>query len=119
MATNNNFFTIKKNDTLPALQLCIIDRGCLGGKQAFNLEGVSGVTFTMRDSCGNYKIFNHSAQIISYSEGIVQYNWRPEDTSDFGSFSGEFQLLYLDGKKMTIPQKGHLKIDILKDIKTY
>jgi len=54
MPTNKNEFIIKRNDTLPALQICLIDRGCLGGKQSFNLDGVTGATFTMVSSCGDY-----------------------------------------------------------------
>lgn len=119
MPTNKNEFIIKRNDTLPALQICLIDRGCLGGKQSFNLDGVTGATFTMVSSCGDYKIFAKTAQIVSYSGGTIQYNWSAEDTNESGKFLGEFQLLYSDGNKLSIPQNGQIDIEIPKDVNPY
>ena len=112
-------FTIKRNDTLPALQICLIDRGCLGGKESYNLTGVTGVTFTMASECGDYKIFNKTAQIISFSAGTIQYNWSAEDTDEAGRFVGEFQMLYSDGNVLSIPQNGHINILITKDLNPF
>ena len=119
MPLNKNEFIIKRNDTLPALQICLIDRGCLGGKEPFNMDGVTGATFTMANDCGDYKIFAKDAQIVSLSAGTIQYNWEAADTNEAGSFKGEFQLLYSDGNKMSIPQNGQIMIDIPKDVNPY
>lgn len=119
MPMNKNEFVIKRNDTLPSLQLCLSDRNCIGGKQPFSLSGVTGVTFTMTNSCGDYKIFAKDAQIISYSGGSIQYNWDAEDTNEAGKFLGEFQLLYSDGNKLSIPQNGQIEILIPKDVNPY
>lgn len=116
MPLKKNDFIIKKNNTLPSLQLTLIDRGCLGGKEPYNLDGVSGVTFTMTNSCGDYKIFSKPAVILSASGGTIQYNWSPVDTNEHGKFLGEFQLMYSDGNKMSIPQNGFLQIEIPKNI---
>lgn len=119
MSTNQNEFIIKRNDTLPALQICLIDRGCLGSKQPYSLSGVTGVTFTMANECGDYKIFAKTAQIVSYSAGTIQYNWEAADTTDSGTFLGEFQLLYSDGNRLSIPQTGQIMINIPKDVNPY
>jgi len=119
MPLNKNEFIIKRNDTLPALQLCLIDRGCLGGKESYNLDGVTGATFTMASDCGDYKIFGKAAQIVSYSGGTIQYNWDAEDTNEGGKFRGEFQLLYSDGNKLSVPQSGFIDIMIPKDVNPY
>lgn len=119
MPLNKNEFIIKRNDTLPALQLCLIDRGCLGGKEPFSLSGVTGVTFTMANDCGDYKIFAKDAQIVSSSAGTIQYNWEVGDTNEAGRFMGEFQLHYSDGNKMSVPQNGQIIIDIPKDVNPY
>lgn len=119
MPMNKSEFIIKRNDTLPSLQVCLIDKGCLGGKQPFSLDGLTGVTFTMTNDCGEYKIFGKDAQIISYSAGTIQYNWDAEDTNESGKFNGEFQLLYSDGNKLSIPQNGQIKIEIPKDVNPY
>jgi hypothetical protein len=112
-------FIIKRNDTLPALQICLIDRGCLGGKESYSLSGVTGVTFTMVSDCGEYKIFGKDAEVVSYSAGTIQYNWDAEDTNEAGNFQGEFQLLFSDGNKMSVPQTGNIPILINKDINPY
>lgn len=119
MSTNKNEFNIKRNDTLPSLQLCLIDRGCLGGKQPFILSGVSEITFTMVSSCGEYKIMSKPAQILSYSGGTIQYNWESSDTDESGKFLGEFQIKYSDGNKLSIPQNGQIEINILKDVNPF
>lgn len=119
MPLNKNEFIIKRNDTLPALQICLIDRGCLGGKEPFNMDGVTGATFTMASDCGEYKIFAKTAQIISLSAGTIQYNWDAEDTNEGGDFKGEFQLHYSDGNKLSIPQSGYIDIMIPKDVNPY
>lgn len=114
-----NAFTIKRNDTLPALQICLIDRGCLGGKESYSLSGVTGVTFTMVSDCSEYKIFAKTASIISSSAGTIQYDWEVGDTNEAGDFKGEFQLLYSDGNKMSVPQNGQISIHIPKDLNPY
>lgn len=119
MPLNKNEFIIKRNDTLPALQICLIDKSCLGGKESYNLSGVTGVTFTMTNNCGEYKIFGKTAQVVSYSAGTIQYNWDVNDTNEGGDFKGEFQLLYSDGNKLSIPQNGYIDIMIPKDVNPY
>lgn len=117
--TLKNKFFIKRNDTLPSLEIVIIDRACLGNKVPFNLSGVTACTFTMSTDCGDTKIMAKTAQIISYSGGSIAYNWDAEDTNEEGIFYGEFQLLFSDGKRMSIPQIGPITIEIGKDVNPY
>lgn len=109
-------FTIKRNDTLPSLRLNIYDKGCLGRVESFDLTGATGVTFTMVDSEGSYKVAKKDAVIVSSSGGTIQYNWAAEDTDESGIFKGEFQINYSSGGRLTIPQQGYLTIEIFKDI---
>ena len=119
MALNSNEFHLKRNDTLPVLKLQLIDRSCLGSRVPFDLTDVTGATFTMKNECGDMKIMAKDAQILSYSGGVIEYNWEDGDTSDGGIFYGEFQLLYSNGKKLSIPQIGAIKIDIENDVNPY
>jgi len=119
MAVNKNEFHLKRNDTLPVLKLQLIDRSCLGSRVPFDLTGVSSATFTMKNSCGDIKIMAKNAQIISYSGGVIQYNWEAEDTSDSGLFNAEFQLIYANGNRLSIPQIGAIKIEIENDVNPY
>lgn len=116
MPLSKRDFTIKRNDTLPSLRLSIFDRGSLGRVEPFNLTGATGVTFTMIDSEGNYKVAKKDAVISCSSGGTIQYNWAAEDTDESGIFKGEFQLNYSDGGRLTIPQQGFITIEVFKDI---
>ena len=80
------------------------------------MTGATGVTFTMTDSSGNYKVAKKAAVIVSSSGGTIQYNWAAEDTDENGSFKGEFQINYAGGGRLTVPQQGYLHIEIPKDI---
>ena len=117
--TLKNKFFIKRNDTLPSLEICITDRECLGNKIPFNLSGVTGCTFTMTNDCGDIKIMAKSAQIVSYSGGTISYNWEEDDTNESGVFYGEFQLLFSSGSRLSIPQIGSIAIEIGKDINPF
>jgi len=119
MPLQKHDFIIKQNDTLPALQMCVIGRGCLNEKIPFDLTSVTGATFTMVDSQGCSKIVAQEAQIISASGGTIQYNWIADDTSESGIFKGEFQLLFADGKKLSVPQTSPIQIEIPKDLNPY
>jgi len=117
--TLKNKFFIKRNDTLPALEVLVIDRECLGNRVPFNLSGVTACTFTMANDCGDMKIMAKTAQVVSYSGGTIAYNWDPEDTNEDGIFYGEFQLLFSGGAKMSIPQIGSISIEIGKDVNPF
>lgn len=114
--TLKNKFFIKRNDTLPILEIVVIDRECLGNRVPFNLSGVTACTFSMTNDCGDMKIMAKTAQIVSYSGGTIAYNWEEGDTSESGIFYGEFQLLFSGGARMSIPQIGNITIEIGKDI---
>jgi len=107
-----NKFFIKRNDTLPSLEISIVDRACLGNKIPFNLSGVTACTFTMTTDCGDMKIMAKSAQIVSYSGGTIAYNWDPEDTNESGVYNGEFKLIFSGGNIMSIPQIGNIAVEI-------
>ena len=117
MPLNKRNFIIKRNDTLPALQVNLIDRGCLFEKQAFNLSGVTAVTFSMVEtSCDFHKISLKTAQIACVSGGTLQYNWVAEDTDESGNFLGEFEMIFSGGGKLSVPQQGGIQIEITDDI---
>lgn len=111
-------FFIKRNDTLPSLDITLTDRTCIGSKIPYTLTAVTACTFTMTNSCGDIKIMAKPAQILSYSGGTISYTWEPEDTNEDGIFYGEFQLLFSggSGNRLSIPQIGNISIEIGKDL---
>ena len=116
---SNQIFKIKRNDTLPVLQLNIVARGSLGQKMDYNLSGVSSITFSMADNCDNLKVHQQSAQTVCSSEGIIQYVWQDGDTDTSGTYQGEFELTYATGQRMSLPQMGSIKIEIFDDINSF
>jgi hypothetical protein len=113
--SNNQVFKIKRNDTLPILQVSIGTRGNLGQKIGYDLTGVSGITFTMVDDCSNAKIYAQPAQIVCSSGGTIQYSWQNGDTDTEGVYYGEFELRYSTGQRLSIPTQNGIKIEVLKD----
>jgi len=113
---STQIFKIKRNDTLPALQVSIGTRGNLGQKIGYDLSGITAVTFTMIDDCSNSKIYDQAAQIVCTSGGTIQYTWQDGDTDTEGIYQGEFELRYSTGQRLSIPTQGSIKIEISKDI---
>lgn len=116
MQQNIKPFQIKRNDTLPTLQINIKSRGYLDSVIAFNLSAVTACTFSMIDNCGNLKISSIPAVISNSSGGTIQYNWVSDDTDTSGKYKAEFELFFSGGTKMTVPTIGVIDVNILKDI---
>ena len=113
-------FKIKRNDTLPALKINIITKSRLGGKEGYDMNEVTGATFSMvKEDCGEMKIHSQPAQIICSSGGTLQYNWQHGDTNTSGFYGGEFELNYSDGNRMSVPVIGGIKIEILDDLNSF
>ncbi len=113
---NTKPFIIKCHDTLPALSVTIRSRGFINELIPFSLTGVTACTFSMTDGTGNLKVSSAQAQITSASGGTIQYNWASIDTDTDGFYSGEFELFFSDGNKMSVPTLGALDIHVVKDI---
>ncbi len=116
MANSINPFIIKRNDTLPTLTIDIKTRGEFNQIIAYNLSAVTSCTFSMTDDYGSLKISSYSGNILSNSAGTIQYIWRDGDTDTSGKYKGEFELNFVDGKKMSIPNLGYINIEVIDDI---
>ena len=115
-AAFENYFTIKRNDTLPTLIVKLKTRGSLGEILPLSLTGVTSTTFSMASECGDLTISSQTAQVIDSECGVIQYSWQNGDTSEAGKYDGEFELNFSGGTKLTVPIIGSIKIQILKDI---
>ena len=119
MYNDSQYFYIKANDTLPALQIMVMTKGNLDQVLPFNLSAVTASTFSMIDDAGNLRIGSRPAQIISSCKGLIQYNWLKSDTASPGKYKAEFEL-YFSGstvqQKMTLPLFGQINVEIFKDI---
>lgn len=104
-------FYIKQNDTSPGILATLQDASGV----AINLVGAT-VRFHMRElNTGTTKV-NALATVVTAASGIVRYSWIAADTNTVGSFQGEFQATYADGKIETFPNDGYIPIEITDDI---
>ena len=100
-------FTIKQNNTLYSLEVNLSGTESLVGSQ---------VSFSMMDASGKVVINRANAQVVDLAERLVSYDWAPQDTSVPGQYRGEFEVLYLNGDKLTYPNKDYIPIQIVKAI---
>ena len=116
-----NKFFIKRDDTLPALSVQLIQTVCLGERIQYNLSAVTACTFTMISNNGNVQISEAAAQITSQSGGTLAYYWQNGDTMSEGLFYGTFQMYFSGGSggKMSIPQIGNINIYIGQDVNPF
>lgn len=104
-------FNLKQNDTSPAIQTTLID----GDGLPVDITGNLGVRFHVRDAEGTV-IIDTAATVVNASEGVVLYEWLPSDTATVGTFQGEFEVTYVDGKVETFPNSSYINIIITDDI---
>lgn len=117
---NTQIFRIKRNDTLPKLQVNVITKGTLGQLEGYSfIDTGTTATFTMVDDCSNTKVYDQPVQIICISGGTLQYSWQESDTDTEGIYYGEFKITFSSGDKISIPTQGGIKIEILKDINPF
>lgn len=103
-------FSIKQNDTSPALQATLKDASLT----AINLTGAS-VRFHMKSVDGTVKV-DEAMTITNASGGIVQYNWQTGDTDTVGTYYVEFEVTYADSSIETFPNNGSLSVTVVKEL---
>lgn len=109
-----SIFKIKRNDTLPTLDVKLKDS--LTTYMNLNVSGLT-VNFSMKEvETGIIQINSASASIIDPDTGSVQYQWVAGNTSTAGVYYGEFELLYEDGNRLTFPTDSSLIVNIYEDI---
>lgn len=103
-------FSIKQNDTSPALQATLKDSSLA----VIDLTG-SSVRFHMKSVDGTLKI-SSSMTITDATGGIVQYNWVSGDTDTVGTYYVEFQVTYPDLSVETFPNNGNNVVTVVKEL---
>lgn len=103
-------FTIKQNDTSPALQATLQDYA----GTAVNLVGAS-VQFHLKSVDGTIKV-DAPMTIQNASGGIVLYSWDTGDTDTAGSYYAEFEVTYSDLTIETFPNTGSIAVVIAPEL---
>jgi hypothetical protein len=106
-------FFIKQNDTSPALEgIC---RDGLGSP--VDLTGAS-VVFNMRvKPAGAVKVSTGTMTAVgSAVNGRQQYVWTASDTDTAGTYEGEVQATFSNGKIRTFPPDGYFEVVVTDDV---
>jgi len=103
-------FTIKQNDTSPALQATLKDYA----GTVINLVGAT-VRFHMKDLSGSV-IVDAAMTVTNASGGVVRYNWQAANTVTAGTYSAEFEVTYSDLSVETFPNTDNIAIVITPEL---
>jgi uncharacterized protein YfaS (alpha-2-macroglobulin family) len=103
-------FTIKQNDTSPALQATLKDYN----GNPISLVGAT-VKFHLKSFEGTIKV-NQTMTITNASNGVVTYFWQSGDTSTAGTYYAEFEVTYSDLSVETFPNSGNLAVTITPEL---
>jgi len=105
-------FTMKANDLLPSIQATLTSNG-----GPIDLSTATGVDFIMRLTNGTVPKVDAPAVIVGDPGwGVVRYDWTGTDTNAPGTYQGEWEITWGDGKKQTVPTLTYHTIDILADL---
>jgi hypothetical protein len=106
-------FSIKQGDTAPALEGICRD----GFGSPVNLTGAT-VLFKMRLApAGAVKIASGAMGAVgNVVLGRQKYSWSTSDTDTAGTYEGEVQATFSDGRIRTFPPDGYFTIEITDDI---
>jgi hypothetical protein len=104
-------FVIRKGDRLPELTATLND----SAGSAVNLTG-STVEFHMRSTAGGTPKVDAAATLVTPSAGTVKYVWATNDTDTAGSYYGEFEVTFGDGRKQSFPNPGYITISVTDEL---
>ena len=108
--------TYKQHDTAPSPVWDLKDEST-GSAVAIDLTTATSVTFNMRTAgtTGAPKV-SQTLTIVTAASGRVQHDWGSTDLDTVGSFEYEFEILWADGTKETVPNDGYGTITVVDDL---
>lgn len=92
-------FIIKRNDTAPTMEARLIGKS----QQPVPLLGAT-VVFNMRSISGAVVVDRGAVVVLDGDTGLIRYDWSVNDTARSGSYQGEFEVTFADGKVETFPK---------------
>lgn len=103
-------FSLKKDDTLPAIQATLALDGV-----AVNLIGCT-LRFIMTNKATGAVKVDAPATVVDSVLGVVRYDWLAADTDTAGTFNGEFEVQDGSGKLESFPNTKNITIKITPDL---
>jgi hypothetical protein len=105
------FFSIKRGDTSPALELQILD----GEAPVQGLATASEVRLLLRANSSVAPLVSApmAVQNQTLKQGWVSRAWQTGETDVAGSYRGEVQVTWGDGSKTTFPAAGYFTVQVV------
>jgi len=100
-------FYVKAGDLSPAIRTSLVN----GSGEIVNLTDATA-RFHMRELKTKTTVIDTSAHIVDDRLGLVQYNWKTDETSTPGIYQAEFEISYPDGSTETFPSDGYIDVEI-------
>lgn len=107
-------FTIKQDDQLPEIISILKDSST--PPVIINLTGVLGVRFIMTNKATGTVKVDQPATIVDHVGGEVKYTWQTVDTDTPGSYNGEWEVEFSDGKLESFPNNRYIQIKVFADL---
>jgi hypothetical protein len=105
----NTQLTMKRGDTKPDLRIaCTIN-----GQDPVNLAAANQVRL-IGVRPGQGRVID--TVLTGGVDGIVTYNWQPEDTEQVGRILVEVEVTWSDGTTQTFPGTGYLTVIVEEDL---
>lgn len=113
---------MKRGDTLPELICGLKQRvkATVDGVEKWvwrpiDLGGAT-VKLFLRQRRSSERTIGKTVEILSALLGRIRYAWADGDTGVKGKYYIEFEITFFDGRKMTVPNRGNIRFDILDDL---
>lgn len=103
---------MKQGDTDPSVRRRLISAT---DKQPIDLTDVTGKFFLM-DVDGNLIVDGTVTFESPRTDGVFRYDWEAGDTDDAGDYTAEFQLTFLSGAVLTVPNDGYISVPIAEQL---
>lgn len=103
-------FITKRGDTRTAIKATLKD----ATGQPVDLTGCQ-VKFIMSKQNGGAKI-NRDALVQDAANGVVWFVFEANEVDEIGTFKGEFEVTYGDGRVETFPNDGYIIVQINPDL---
>lgn len=109
-------FTLKKNDTSPALEYQLLD----ASGNPIDLTNYNEVRFLMQQKDGSTLTIDGDTAgnvfVTDAENGKVKYEWKSVDTDEGGVFEAEWEVKYSNGSIETFPNTTFITIRINDDL---
>lgn len=106
-------FRIKRNDTIPSVQIHVTDKT----GTAYDLTNLSYARFRLfADDVDRTQYLASAAAIVDpATDGVLLYTFLAGETVAAGEYLAELRLVWDDGRAITVPS-GFMRVTIYEDL---